>query len=173
MFVAKAFLVASLALSASALVTPHAARNVDHHALAARRAAAEPVAPAVVQVTPRRKRSLAKRCQPHASSSAAPASSATPAAPASSAPPAESSPAPVNNAGAEPPKAPVHTPSPSPTEAPATTHTTHTSTHTSAAPAPSKPANTGGSGNGQTFSGDGTCIPFNFVSQTSLTSLCL
>ncbi|TCD61759.1 hypothetical protein EIP91_007985, partial [Steccherinum ochraceum] len=82
MFFAKALLVASVALSASAMITPHHARSVDHHAIAARMAQPEVEAPAV-HVTPR-KRALRKRCAPSSttsslSSSAHPTSSAPPA----------------------------------------------------------------------------------------------
>jgi expansin (peptidoglycan-binding protein) len=58
----KAIILFALALSTTALTTPHARNNVHHRSLVARVAAPLPVAD-ITPVTPtRRKRSLAKRC---------------------------------------------------------------------------------------------------------------
>lgn len=156
MFVAKAFLVASLALSASAMITPHhIARRADHHAIAARVAEPEPVVVAPVHVSPRKR--AVKRCAAPSSSSLS--SSATPT------PTPSPSPAPVNNVGQDPPKQPSPPPSPSPAPAkenpppskPAPPPTKAPAPTTKAAPPPSPSPNppSGGGGSGPTYSGDG------------------
>ncbi|KAL6304289.1 hypothetical protein BKA93DRAFT_749963 [Sparassis latifolia] len=76
MFFSKSFALLALALSASALSTPHIARDLHHHRSIAQRAPiAEPAA--VPIVTPPRRRSNKKRCVPN-SSAAVPSSSAIP-----------------------------------------------------------------------------------------------
>ncbi|THH30081.1 hypothetical protein EUX98_g4101 [Antrodiella citrinella] len=186
MFFSKTFFVATLALSASAMVTPHAARHVDHHAIAARLAAPQPIAdasPAAVHVAPRKR--VVKRCAAPSNSSSSVLSSSV--APTSALPTSSAAPAAVNNVGAEPPKVttpsttatpsstpvqhsstpdpPKATPTPSPTKVAAsspppvatTKPVTTKAAATTAAPSPPPPATTApSSGGGQVFSGDGT-----------------
>ncbi|KAK7694839.1 hypothetical protein QCA50_002027 [Cerrena zonata] len=157
MFVGKAILVASLALSVSALATPHAAHGKRHHDIAARVASPEAHPEPIVHVAPRKR--SAKRCKAPASSSVAPSSSSSAPAVTSSA---------VINVGADPAttsEAPVavttEAPAPTTSKAPATTKAAttkaaETPTTTTQAPAPTTTASSGGSGSGDTYSGDGT-----------------
>ncbi|KAF9822048.1 hypothetical protein IEO21_00042 [Rhodonia placenta] len=99
MFFAKTLVALTLAFYASALATPHLARNAHHH----RSIAAHHVEPVVIAqpesviVKPKRKRSLNKRCIPSSSANSTVVASSV----LSSAAPASSS-APVNVGGAPP-----------------------------------------------------------------------
>ncbi len=135
----KAFVVASLALSA--LATPHMARHVDHRAVA-HRAAMPDAAPEPVVVPAKKKRADSSRCKVRSSSSAPAATSSSivpvknvqSAAPTSSEAPPTSSEAPTTKAAEPTTKAaePTTTPSstkekPTSTKEPATTEKPTTS----------------------------------------------
>ena len=155
MFVGKAILVASLAFTANVLATPHAGHVKRHHDLAARVAIPDAHPEPIVHVAPRKR--SAKRCKAPASSSVAPSSSSSASAVTTSA---------VINVGADPAttseaapttQAPATTKAETPTttKAPATTKAAEPTTTTQAPPATTS-ASSGGSGSGDTYSGDGT-----------------
>jgi hypothetical protein len=109
--IVKGFVLFSLALSASALTTPHAARNVNHHrAIAAVAVAAvpEPVRPqGTLMARTIRRRSNSGRCKPKSSSSASSSTSkagATPAANIEGAPPS----APKHSSSSDNPSSTMH-----------------------------------------------------------------
>lgn len=148
----------ALALSASALTTGHAARNVHHRGLAARMPHPDPVAQSeFVQVTPLKKRSNSGRCKTRSSSSAAASSTAV----SSSSAPASSSAA--ANVGNDPPTFASSTSEAPKTssEAPKTTSTSAPKTTSEAAAPKTTSASSSGSSDEPSFlvgtqSGDGT-----------------
>ncbi|RDX52071.1 hypothetical protein OH76DRAFT_242576 [Lentinus brumalis] len=122
----KAFVVASLALSA--LATPHMARHVDHRAVA-HRAAMPDAAPEPVVVPAKKKRADSSRCKVRSSSSApaATSSSIAPVKNVQSAAPTSSE-APPTTKAAEPTTTPSSTKEkPTTTKEPATTEKPTTS----------------------------------------------
>lgn len=139
MFFSKSLAVFALALSASALTTPHIARDLHHRraaVLAHREAQPEPIAQPIV--TPRKRSSHRKRCAVEPSSPIAPSSS--PVVASSSIPVPSSSAVPVNVAPSAPiavSSAPVLAPAPtSEAPAPAPTSEAPPPAPTSEAPAP-------------------------------------
>lgn len=72
----KVFLIASLALSASALMTPHASRGHNHHDIAAR--VVSPIPEANVEAVPASRKRANKRCAVRTPSAISSAASSTP-----------------------------------------------------------------------------------------------
>lgn len=173
----KCFVILTLALFASALATPHIARNVHHRGLAHPKGAVDARVP--VPAALKRKRSLGRRCAPQPANGTNPEpstptpSASTPTAPVNvAANPASqsSSPAPQEPTPAPPASSPTPTPTPTP----------EPSTSSPAAPA-TTPASSSGSSSSDggsypsymsgTQSGQGR--QFSFFAWLSLTSTTL